>query len=280
MRLTLWQGRSANGPSVMVAKHVSRGQRPALSAQAGLRPRQMSESLALIDANWRLMAPIMALVGLVTAVSTKTIPGGPSLALIAIAMGLAWVSFAASRRARRLGHDGMRRHVLLGLHVSLPMLLFGMAIGSWTEGVPTMNWRETIAAPVIVSTLASVILNRRIASIIAANVSIWLGVALVAGTPATILVLASGAVIGVYAAVRQVRSDRMAAEVERERLHNQLRAEQLLNEFEESGQGWFFETDRRGALVYVSPIVGKVLGRGSQALVGRPFGDLFQPDGE
>ena len=43
-----------------------------------------------------------------------------------------------------------------------------------------MNWRETIAAPVIVSTLASVILNRRIASIIAANVSIWLGVALVA----------------------------------------------------------------------------------------------------
>lgn len=78
MRLTLWQGRSANGPFVMVAKHVSRGQRLALSAQAGLRPRQMSESLALIDANWRLMAPIMALVGLVTSASTKTIQGGPN----------------------------------------------------------------------------------------------------------------------------------------------------------------------------------------------------------
>jgi len=264
----------------MVAKHVSQGHKPALSAQVGARPRPATETNALVDANWRLMAPIMALVGLVTAVSTNTIPGQATLVLLVIAMALTGASLWASRRAQRLGHDPMRRHLLHGLHVSLPLLLFGMAIGSWTEGIPTMNWRDTIAAPVIVSTLASVILNRRIASIIAATVSIWLGVALIAGTLATILALAGGAVIGVYAAVRQVRSDRIAAEAERERRHNQLRAEQLLNEFEESGQGWFFETDRRGALVYVSPSVGKVLGRGSEALVGRPFGDLFQPDGE
>ena len=244
----------------MVANHVSPGPEPARTAQVGARPRHAIETPTLFDPNWRLMAPVMALVGLVTAASTGTVPGKVTLALLAAAMWLSGASSRTSARARQRGLDGVRRHLLHGLHVSLPMLLFGMAIGAWTEGTPMLSWRETIGAPVIVATLASVILNRRIASIIAATVSIWLGVALVSGSFVTILLLAGGVAIGVYAAVRQVRSDRTAAEMERERHRNQLRAEQLLNEFEESGQGWFFETDRRGALVYVSPTIGKVLG--------------------
>ena len=48
-----------------------------------------------------------------------------------------------------------------------------------------------------------------------------------------------------------------------------------LHNRQKSGQGWFWETDRRGAVTYVSPTIGKQLGRKQNFLVGRPFTDLF-----
>jgi diguanylate cyclase (GGDEF)-like protein/PAS domain S-box-containing protein len=64
---------------------------------------------------------------------------------------------------------------------------------------------------------------------------------------------------------------------ERERV--QVRAREMLDEYEQSGLGWFWETDRRGALVYVSPTIGKVLGCNTEDLVGQPFSDLFLDTG-
>ncbi|WP_315609066.1 PAS domain-containing protein [Novosphingobium sp. APW14] len=267
-------------PQEMVAKHTNKEPRPALSAQGGARQRNAVHDRSLVDDNWRLMAPVMAAVGLVTAASNGIVLSLTSIALLAVAIWLVWTIRRVNAREQLRSHDELRRQILHGLHISMPMLLFGMAIGWWTEKVPMINWRDTISAPIIVSALAAVILNRRSASILAATVSIWLGVALVAGNLKMVLILAGGATIGIHAAIRQVRSDRVAAEIERQRRHNQLRAEQLLNEFEESGQGWFFETDRRGALLYISPIVSKVLGRGPQHLIGQPFSELFQPDAE
>ncbi|NBW76319.1 MAG: EAL domain-containing protein [Sphingomonadaceae bacterium] len=264
----------------MVAKHARNGQSAAPQARVGARPREAVRAQELVDDNWRLIAPIMAVITIVTAASTGTVPGIPAGALIAAAMWLAWAMPRVNRREKLRRHDEARRQLLHGLHVSAPMLLFGLAIGCWTEGIASVNWRETIGAPVIASSLAAIILNRRIASIIGAIVATWLGIALVAGNIDTLLILTGGAAIGVHAAVQQARSDRVAAETERERRRSQQRAEQLLNEFEESGQGWFFETDRRGALLYASPTVGKVLGQKPRALVGKPLAVLFQPDAE
>jgi len=262
----------------MVAKHLRTQAEAAPAARKGARLQE--QAAALVDDTWRLMAPIMAVVAVVTAATTGTIPGLAATALVAAAMWLAWAVPRVNRGTRLRKAPEWRRQVLLVVHVNLPMLLFGLAIACWTAGIAPTNWRETIGAPVIVSALAAVILNRRIASIIAATVSTWLGVALVAGNIDTLLILAGGAGVGVYAAIEQVRSDRAAAEVERGRRRNQQRAEQLLHEFEESGQGWFFETDRRGALLYVSSTVGKVLGRSVRELVGQHLSELFQPDAE
>ena len=264
----------------MVAKHARKGQTAAPKARAGARPREAARAQELVGDNWWLMAPIMAVITIVTAASTHTIPGIPALCLIAAAIWLTWPIGRVNRREKLRCHDETRRQILQGLHISGPMLLFGLAIGCWTEGIPSMNWRETIGGPVIASSLAAVILNRRIASIIGAIIATWLGVALVAGNIDTLLILAGGAAIGVHAAVQQARDDRAEFAAERERRRNQKRAEQLLNEFEESGQGWFFETDRRGALLYVSPTVGKVLERQPRELVGKPLAVLFQPDAE
>ncbi len=56
------------------------------------------------------------------------------------------------------------------------------------------------------------------------------------------------------------------------------RAEGLLQEFEASGKGWFWETTREGDLSYISDSVAQALGRESQDLIDRPFSDLISTE--
>src|SRR3712207_6339530 len=46
-------------------------------------------------------------------------------------------------------------------------------------------------------------------------------------------------------------------------------------EFEDSGSGWFWETNADGLIVYVSEAVAHTLGRDPAALLGRPFAELL-----
>jgi len=264
----------------MVAKHPKTEARLPPRVHRGARPAVRGRAKPPVDDTWRLMGPIMVVVTIVTAASTNSLPGVVPLLLILAAAGLAWATRWLNRtRPFRHIEQGLRQP-LMAAQVGAPLLLFGLAIGSWAESIASMNWREAIAAPVIISAFASVILNRRISGIIAATVAIWLGVALVAGNIDSLLILTGGGAIGIYAALQQVKADRAAAKREQERRRDQRRAEQLLTEFEESGQGWFFETDRRGALLYVSGTVCKLLGRDARDLVGEPITTLFRPDAE
>src|SRR3546814_14173355 len=50
----------------------------------------------------------------------------------------------------------------------------------------------------------------------------------------------------------------------------------LMREFERAGGGWFWETDRYGQFVYVSPTVAAKLGRPLDDLLGRPFTEIIK----
>ena len=52
------------------------------------------------------------------------------------------------------------------------------------------------------------------------------------------------------------------------------RAEALIQEFENSEKGWFWETGRDGSLSYISDSVARALSRDPADLLGRPFTDL------
>jgi diguanylate cyclase (GGDEF)-like protein/PAS domain S-box-containing protein len=56
------------------------------------------------------------------------------------------------------------------------------------------------------------------------------------------------------------------------------RAEGLIQEFESSGKGWFWETGRDGTLSYISDSVAQALGREPGDLLDRPFTDLISTD--
>jgi diguanylate cyclase (GGDEF)-like protein/PAS domain S-box-containing protein len=55
-----------------------------------------------------------------------------------------------------------------------------------------------------------------------------------------------------------------------------LKAAILLREFEESQRGWFWETDARGLISYISPEIAAVLGLAAGELVGTPMTRLVQ----
>src|SRR5438270_12625414 len=58
------------------------------------------------------------------------------------------------------------------------------------------------------------------------------------------------------------------------------RAEALVEEFESSGKGWFWETTREGVLSYISDSVAQGLGRDTSDLLDRPFTDLVSTETE
>ena len=56
------------------------------------------------------------------------------------------------------------------------------------------------------------------------------------------------------------------------------RAEGLIQEFENSEKGWFWETGRDGSLTYISDSVARALGREPGDLIDRPFADLVSTE--
>lgn len=56
------------------------------------------------------------------------------------------------------------------------------------------------------------------------------------------------------------------------------RAEGLIQEFEASEKGWFWETERDGTLSYISESVARALGREAGDLIERPFTDLISTE--
>ncbi|HEV2597230.1 EAL domain-containing protein [Sphingopyxis sp.] len=51
----------------------------------------------------------------------------------------------------------------------------------------------------------------------------------------------------------------------------------LLQNYEESGQGWFWSTDAKGRLTYITDSVARLMGRTRAGLLGTLFTDLFLP---
>ncbi len=51
----------------------------------------------------------------------------------------------------------------------------------------------------------------------------------------------------------------------------------LLQNYEESGRGWFWSTDTKGRLTYITDAVARLMGRSSGELLGTPLTDLFLP---
>ena len=121
----------------------------------------------------------------------------------------------------------------------------------------------------------SILLTGRLPSLLAGQVGLWTGIAFTDGSATSVGLLLLGFATSAFLAYHYSRQQRVAAAHHRERQNAQFRAEEFLAEYENSGQGWFWETDPAGAIAYVSPTVSDLLDKRPEDLLGRPFSDLF-----
>ena len=234
----------------------------------------------LVSRDWKIMAPAF-LAGLVLmSLVSQTLP--PLLELTA-GLGAAGLAAAAPffvalerERARDLG----QRFLVMAVAVVLPMLLFGIAVADWTDEAGSDAWMTAVGLLAIVSTLAAVLLTGRIPSIALATLGLWMPAVAFSGSLSSWLMLSCGSAACAIAIVRQVRLDREARARLRELERRQARAEEILRDYEQTGQGWFWETDRRGTITYLSATIADLLGRDPADLIGRPFIELFVLDAE
>ncbi|WP_225007613.1 MULTISPECIES: EAL domain-containing protein [Novosphingobium] len=163
---------------------------------------------------------------------------------------------------------------LLALAVALPMFVYGTAAGLWANG-GHVSWVHCLALLVTISLFATVTQSGRLAAVLAAQVSLWSGVTCVVSFEGGALTSLIGVAIAGVAFMRQREIDLRSEERVQEEARIQTRAQEILADYEETGQGWFWETDRRGQITYLSSPVAETLGREVGELLGRPFAELF-----
>ncbi|MEO0462071.1 MAG: EAL domain-containing protein [Pseudomonadota bacterium] len=185
-----------------------------------------------------------------------------SIALFALAPELALLE-------RRAGTPLMGRWLVALVGIILPMALSGYAIASWVE--VGLAWQWAVATMICTTAASAAVYGPRIVSLFMAKISVWTAFALAHPTPLTISAMI-GTIITLILIARMewkvAEKGRVAAEA-RERVA--ARAEDILRSFEETGQGWFWETDRRGQISYISPSAAVLLGKTVDELHGEPF---------
>ena len=228
----------------------------------------------LIAREWVFMAPVMALSMLVAALFQLSAPPFLSLSLILGAIGITCAARKFTDFERSPGRNVVTRYVAAILAIALPMQLFGFAMAYWVTG-GGLDWPVAMGVMVINGAVASITLTSRVPSLVAAQIALWTGMCLLSASLPAFLALLIGCGIGVFAACLQAKRDSAIDARQRELERAQARAEELLAEFEQTGQGWFWETDRRGVIAYVSPTISRQLGCSGDELLGRPFTELF-----
>ncbi|MEO6092918.1 MAG: EAL domain-containing protein [Novosphingobium sp.] len=230
---------------------------------------------SLVPACWWIMAPAQLAGVALISLASLSLPRPLTAAMLLAGILTAAAATLMARIEQGYALNDRRRHLVMVAAIGLPMLCFGGAVARWAAELDLRDWRASLAALVAASCLAAILLESRLVSIVTANLALWLGVSLIAGTPATLTMLVAAALASRFIALRHTRIAAAEEAQHRERDRAQRRAGEILRDYERSGQGWFWETDRRGLLTYVSPTVGAVLHRDATSLLGRPFSEMF-----
>ncbi len=220
------------------------------------------------------MAPVMALSLAIASLLELEFPPLAVVALAISAIALAGASKLFANFEREPGRTTAMRYCAASMAIALPMLLFGFAIALWA-GEGGLDWQLAISILAISGVVISISLTSRLPAMVAGHIALWTGLCVHSPSLATILGLLIGCGIGVLATMLQTGRDREVDARQREMERVQVRAERLLAEYEQTGLGWFWETDRRGTIAYLSPPICRLLGRKAAELIGKPFTDLF-----
>lgn len=211
---------------------------------------------AMAGASLFQLAPPSPLVALVLGVSII----GP------LCLGRVHAAMNSCRFAGRIAGVGA---VLIG-----PLFLFGLGITRWASS-GGLAWDTALAALLCIAGIATAYLRRWPAMIFTAQLAIWSAVVITHGSVAGVACLLIAFVVAVLVSREQQAEWRAEEEDRQMRDRMQTRARDILADYEETRQGWFWETDRRSLLTYVSEPVALTIGIPQDRLIGQPLVRLF-----
>jgi diguanylate cyclase (GGDEF)-like protein/PAS domain S-box-containing protein len=165
--------------------------------------------------------------------------------------------------------------------VLLPLvILSGMGFSLWLAlgqtGGDVGVWRMLAATFCVALLVAAIVGDRRLLGL-GYMFGALLVPTLLDGGFTLIGLLVSCMAVMALATLRQAVGDRERAIDDRRRDLRVQRSDRLLQDYERSGRGWFWETDRNGAISYVSETLMATLGKAGGALIGRPITDMICP---
>jgi len=204
--------------------------------------------------------------------------GLPSIATCAAALASVVLFACGSLFAateRNVETSRVVRLLIVLAAIVLPMACAGFALASWVgEGLP---WQWAVATLVCVNAAAAALFEMRIISLFCGKIASWSGFAVIAPSSLMLAALLGAAItLALIARLEWTAAEkRRLAREARERVA--ARAEDILRSFEETGQGWFWETDRRGLITYISPKAALALGKSTEEVCGRPLSEIVDP---
>ncbi|RDC60146.1 Signaling protein YkoW [Alteripontixanthobacter maritimus] len=223
---------------------------------------------------WGLMGLFMLVAVVLAGLVALTMPSSTVLISGAGAVALAGLGRYSQKLERREGAPFLLRIFLMVLSVPMPMFLFGLTMALWALA-GNVNWYWAVGSIVALNIAGTTLLKDRLVSSFCLSVAAWSGLVVVDGTGEAFTALAAGSLVLLVITRYQRRKGIVILKEEeaRERIRN--RAEDILRDYEETGQGWFWESDRRGRITYLTTGVAQTIGQEKSALIGRPFGELF-----
>ncbi len=261
------------------AQHLTDTKRPELQRRTDADRRitikvPAKSHFGLIPKGWYLMSAVVlgALVfGMI--VSFKPAPW-PTILSAVVAAGIALSSkwLVTWERAE----ERSKSVVVLAVSwtIFLPILVASFAQSYWVQ-YGSLDWRWGVGVLISFNALTSTLLSRRLPIMFVAILCAWAPVCVMDGSVEALASLGVAAAVILVVSRHQILVEKKAASrrEEQRRHHNRFRS--MLNEYEDAGLGWFWETDRRGLLSYVSPKVAQTLGRAQKEIIGKPFIQIF-----
>lgn len=256
---------------------------------AGGLPRKMRAQDKAVDSSAtgesmsslrRFVLPVWAHMGWVfpalfaIAVPLCGLPPVPSVIMVCVAALLPPVGCRLADAAHRAGAGTAPLVGLLLLAVPLPMSLFGAGIGLWLHSGPDRA-AAAVAAFAMASGIAMVLLANRRHVLLTVQLAGWSGVAIFTASYAEWMLLMLFLPLSLLVDRRQAEALRQAMGGREAQERARRRAEEILRDFEETGQGWFWETDPRARLTYVSPTICDLLADPREPVLGAHINRLF-----
>ncbi len=235
-------------------------------------PRQVLAQREFFPRRWPYLILGMVTTLVVALAVSGALPSAAAALMLALSVVLilpvsrVW-DFVAGRSvsAKVLGSIGV---------VIIPLFLYGFGMTRWAMETG-IGWDATIASQLCVASIAMVYLRRQPGMIFAAQLAIWSAIVIANSSLVGLAGVLFGFVVAVLVTREQVIQQKGEEDVLQAQARIATRAQDILTDYEETGQGWFWETDRRSQLTYVSPPVAEVLGTKPENLLGHPLTRLF-----